>query len=406
MATWAGGNGKVNDPYLISTEAQLRQCGTENMIGFYALTNDIELTSPLGNTGGDYYLRGGLDGRGYMISGLEFDQTVNANRAGLFSHIYEGTIVQNLHIRMGAAGIKGESAVYKGALAGRCKEGCTFQNILIEGKIWTGGDRAGGLIGYVEVTDNTYNHCFFINIVAWVEQSGGLASSSRGGPIVGWAGSSSACSQRSGVFFDSALWTISHSGVGYGINTIDDIQDVYGNDNIHERWTFDQIVENDPSNSRLRFERYRPTTDVYQVTGVVSVNATLTEGIWVTALTAWNYQNTGQPMQRLASVQTAADGSYTLQWTGYYGPVIVVATPGKSNTVWAASTAYAAATQRIPTVENGFLYEVLAGGTSGATEPTWPTTPGDTVVDGTVTWECVEYHRPLIHGTLWPELVV
>jgi hypothetical protein len=44
---------------------------------------------------------------------------------------------------------------------------------------------------------------------------------------------------------------------------------------------------------------------------------------------------------------------------------------------------------RAPLVPNGYLYRVHTAGTTGASEPTWPTTLGDTVVDGTVTWQCV-----------------
>lgn len=41
-----------------------------------------------------------------------------------------------------------------------------------------------------------------------------------------------------------------------------------------------------------------------------------------------------------------------------------------------------------PTTNNvtGYIYECTTAGTGGATEPTWPTTEGDTVVDGSVTW--------------------
>lgn len=57
-------------------------------------------------------------------------------------------------------------------------------------------------------------------------------------------------------------------------------------------------------------------------------------------------------------------------------------------TQWAATTAYVLGDFRVPTVNNGFKYEVTVAGTSGGAEPIWPTTPGNTVVDGTVTWTC------------------
>jgi len=53
---------------------------------------------------------------------------------------------------------------------------------------------------------------------------------------------------------------------------------------------------------------------------------------------------------------------------------------------WTASTAYAAGAIRRPTTANGNVYQVLTAGTSGATQPTWPTAAGATVQDGTVVW--------------------
>jgi hypothetical protein len=62
------------------------------------------------------------------------------------------------------------------------------------------------------------------------------------------------------------------------------------------------------------------------------------------------------------------------------------------NLNWAASTAYSANSIRKPTPpnRNGFCYKVTAGGggSSGGSEPTWPTYLGATVTDGALTWTC------------------
>lgn len=41
-----------------------------------------------------------------------------------------------------------------------------------------------------------------------------------------------------------------------------------------------------------------------------------------------------------------------------------------------------------PDTPNGYVYQASAGTTDGS-EPAWPTTTGDTVVDNTVTWTCL-----------------
>ena len=77
-----------------------------------------------------------------------------------------------------------------------------------------------------------------------------------------------------------------------------------------------------------------------------------------------------------------ADGSGN-QPTGLYNTL--------KGTAWEADTAYSLGDVVVPTagLENGFRYECTTAGTSHATtEPTWPTTEGGTVVDGTVTWTC------------------
>ena len=61
------------------------------------------------------------------------------------------------------------------------------------------------------------------------------------------------------------------------------------------------------------------------------------------------------------------------------------------NPAWQASYAYPASAIVQPTVFNGFLYQSSGSGTSGAAEPSsWPTTIGQTVNDGGVTWTCIQ----------------
>ncbi len=61
---------------------------------------------------------------------------------------------------------------------------------------------------------------------------------------------------------------------------------------------------------------------------------------------------------------------------------------GVARTAWVANTAFALDAIRIPTTANGYQYRCAVPGTSHATtEPTWPTSLGVRVTDGTVTWE-------------------
>ncbi len=84
------------------------------------------------------------------------------------------------------------------------------------------------------------------------------------------------------------------------------------------------------------------------------------------------------------SITVAYDGSVTVTCTDDYGEP------------WRASEAVSANAKRIPTTQNGHWYEAQAAGTTGTTEPAWPTT-GGTVVDGGVTWQDMGTMRePLI----------
>ena len=69
---------------------------------------------------------------------------------------------------------------------------------------------------------------------------------------------------------------------------------------------------------------------------------------------------------------------------------------------WAASTAYGTTGELVsPSTVNGHFYALTTAGTSGTTEPVWPTAPGATVTDGTCVW--TEQAAAQVAGTL-PEV--
>ena len=55
--------------------------------------------------------------------------------------------------------------------------------------------------------------------------------------------------------------------------------------------------------------------------------------------------------------------------------------------VWRASQAHLSGDWVKPTLANGRIYQALANGTSGTTEPTWQTTIGNKTTDGKISWQ-------------------
>ena len=73
-----------------------------------------------------------------------------------------------------------------------------------------------------------------------------------------------------------------------------------------------------------------------------------------------------------------------------------------TSSTWKPNTTYYPFQYVRPTIENGFQYAAVDGGTSGSTEPTWPTTINATVNDGTIQWITVpvDARIPFVLGTL------
>ena len=69
---------------------------------------------------------------------------------------------------------------------------------------------------------------------------------------------------------------------------------------------------------------------------------------------------------------------------------------------WASGTSYSEGDIVIPSTRNGHRYRATNSGTSGSSEPTWPTTTGSTVVDNEITWE--EYGGEHANNEFWDDV--
>ena len=58
---------------------------------------------------------------------------------------------------------------------------------------------------------------------------------------------------------------------------------------------------------------------------------------------------------------------------------------------WTAAASIASGARIRPSTTNNRIYQAGGAGTTDATEPTWPTTVGDTVVDNDITWTCLAF---------------
>lgn len=82
--------------------------------------------------------------------------------------------------------------------------------------------------------------------------------------------------------------------------------------------------------------------------------------------------------------------------------VALTTNPTPSYTARANSTAYSEGDIVIPATRNGHRYRCTTAGTSAASPPTFPTTDGETVTDGTVVW--TEYGGEFDDKIIWGDV--
>lgn len=182
----SGGSGTQDDPWLISTAADLKaladyinsgkaadcdaDCNTYgNFHGYYfKQTADIDLQGvewdPIGYDGEENsYFAGNYDGSNYVIRNAAFDGKDNDSRncVGIFGWVYQGS-VSNLHIENVAFSSSGFESQYVGGLAGVVFDSsitnCSVKNsTLNSARTIRNTTRAGALIA--SVAGGTIKEC-------------------------------------------------------------------------------------------------------------------------------------------------------------------------------------------------------------------------------------------------------
>jgi len=167
--TFSGGDGSPNNPYLITTAAELAQLATLVNAGdgnynskHYKLANDIDLSAygsgfnggkgwiPIGTYGWhgmfpQHPFRGLFNGDGNVITGLYINDSLLGTGAGLFGYVVKTGVgvmnltVENVNIRAGA---------YIGGVVGYLDSAAALWKCNSSGNI-RGGSYLGGLVGMI-----------------------------------------------------------------------------------------------------------------------------------------------------------------------------------------------------------------------------------------------------------------
>jgi filamentous hemagglutinin family protein len=212
-------NGNVYN--LIRTASDLQAIQSQNTPGFFALANDIDLSSisnfaPIGGTGTSQSFYGTFEGLGHTISNLKVSVTDNDNGGyiGLFGSLYLYSVVENLNISGGSVNADGQGALTVGVIAGFSAGRITnVSSSVIVNTLNAPYSYAGGLVG----ANN--------GVIEYSHSDGDVSGVVAGGLIGRQAGtvqSSYATGNVFGISLGGGL-----SGLNYGLHGPDYITDSY-----------------------------------------------------------------------------------------------------------------------------------------------------------------------------------
>ncbi|MHC4460525.1 MAG: GLUG motif-containing protein [Planctomycetota bacterium] len=189
---FSDGTGKADDPYLISTAAELNSIGYNPrlMDAHFKLINDIDLTAV------DFFIiaskmypfAGTFDGGGYEVSNFTYNST-GLDNIGFFGVVEgEKAKIKNLGLKNPNVDA-GTNAYAAGSLVGLLTGGATLSNCYAEGGSVSGDDDVGGLVGSVGLWGvsspiSLITNCYATVVVTGDLSVGGLMGANYRGNIL------------------------------------------------------------------------------------------------------------------------------------------------------------------------------------------------------------------------------
>ena len=180
LPEFSGGSGTWDDPYLISTDAELNNIGHNPrlMEAHFKLVNDIDLTRvEFAIIGKDIFpFKGTFDGNNFEVSNFSYSST-EEDYIGLFGCV-KGMDAEIKSLGLTDPNIDAGTGSYVGCLVGELSDGTITRCYTKDGSV-SGHKYVGGLLGenWMGTVSNCYATCFVSGAGFCV---GGLAGENRG----------------------------------------------------------------------------------------------------------------------------------------------------------------------------------------------------------------------------------